>query len=866
MTSFHDAYSCSSLPITAVTGEITRSVQAGRRFVLSASPGSGKTTLVPLLIRHLMDEGGLGGRILIAQPRRVAVRSAATFVASLLGEKPGERVGWTMRADRVVSKNTRIEFTTTGTLLRRLLADPDLPGVDALILDEVHERHLDSDLALAFALDIADMRDDLLLGVMSATADNERFHGLLSSSADTDTIIAQGKPYPLDVVWSPISAPALDDRGASSALINHLSTTAIKAFDAHGSTLVFAPSIRDVETVVEGVRASGIPAYPLHGSLTGAQQDAALNASEERVIVATDIAETSLTVPGVNCVVDSGLSRVPRFDVSREATELVTVRESRSSAVQRAGRAHRTGPGTVYRCYSQTDYARMMQFAPAQMDSADLTEAALLSHAWSSPAALRLPTKFPAPALTRAEDTLADLGALEVARVGEERIAEITRAGSVLARVPADPRMAHALLLASAWSGNPGEVGKIVAVMSSNERALQADITRALRDAPKREASRFAHLARRFMDEYAQTFESPNAADMARSDSGMSNAGTSEGVRAATGAGRAQPAVNAQDLPGVTAGLAFPGRIAKRRSKQGGERFVQFLSAAGSGLSVDAGTPLASDEWIAASHIQTIGGITHVRAGAPLNPEWAQWIGSAMITSDTEVTLEGGRLRATKRLSLGAIPLKSQRVKVPVEQARGTLARALQNRGLSLFTLSKNARELVRKARYISSKDESWPELSNQQLADRVDELIGGDWPKILEGAPLSEVDVTTGLKTIIGWDKVTQLDALIPETIELPSGNRARIVFDPQRGPTVRVKLQECFGFRKVPTILGEPLTFELLSPAGRPLAITSDLENFFNESYADVRAQMRGRYPKHPWPEDPWTAPATSRTKRRM
>lgn len=854
MITFHDAFCNSDLPITAVTGEITNTVKAGNRFVLSASPGSGKTTLVPLLIRHLLDEDAARGRIVIAQPRRVAVRSAARFVASLLGEKPGGRIGWTMRGDRALSKDTRIEFTTTGTLLRRLLGDPDLTGVDALILDEVHERHLDSDLALAFALDIADLRDDLLLGVMSATADNERFHNLLASSAPTDTIVAEGKPYPLDVVWSPVSGPALDQRGTSSALINHLAATAKQAFDKHGSTLVFAPSIRDVEAVAQNVRGAGIPTYPLHGSLTSAQQDAALDAREDRVIVATDIAETSLTVPGVHCVVDSGLSRAPRFDVTREATELVTVRASRSSAIQRAGRAHRTGPGTVYRCYSQTDYARMMTFAPPQMDSADLTEAALLAHAWSSPAELRLPTAFPEAALARAENTLANLGALDVLDTGtgvadaaaggggigtsdaSDTIAEITDGGRVLARVPADPRMAHALLLASAWSGRVSDVARIVAVVSGDERIAGADITRTLQRAPKREIARFSGLSDRFMLDYAKTFRTP-----------------------ATKVGK-------HDLPGVTIGLAFPGRIAQRRPRQNNDRFVQFLSAQGSGLSVDASSPLSSDEWIAASEIQTIGGVTHVRAGAPVNPDWAEWIGAAMVRSDTRVQIKNGRLRADVETRLGAIPLKTQQTDVPLAAARKVLADAVRSRGLGLFELSRNAEELVRKARYISSRDESWPELNNDQLADHIDELIGGDWPKLLDGAPLSKVDVTTGLKSIIGWDKVAQLDSLIPDAIELPSGNRARIVFDPERGPTVRAKLQECFGFRQVPNVLGEPLTFELLSPAGRPLAITSDLENFFNESYQDVRAEMRGRYPKHPWPEDPWTAPATNRTKRRM
>lgn len=752
------------------------------------------------------------------------MRSAAKYVASLLEEEPGGVVGWTMRSDRKISAHTRIEFTTTGSLLRRLLADPDLPGVDALLLDEVHERHLDSDLALAFALDIADMRDDLLLGVMSATADVDRFHALLASSAQTDRIEVAGDPYPLSEVWRPASAPALDAGGASPDFLSHLAATAVEAFENNGPTLVFAPSIRNVEDVAAMIRGTGIRTFTLHSGITTQQQDEAL-APGERVIVATDIAETSLTVAGINCVVDSGLTRSPQFDVRREAAALVTVRASRSSATQRGGRANRTGPGVVYRCYSQTDFARMRQYATAQIESGDLTEATLLSHAWSEPGQMRLPSPFPAPGLARAEATLEGIGALAGGKITDE--------GRTLAMVPADPRMARALLLATKWSGQEQAVARIVAAFATETRPENADITQVLHQVPSADVHRFMSIDSKF----APAYGSPPP-DLALSEA---------------------------DLPGIVIGLAYPGRIAKQRGKQDGQA-RRFLAASGTGYSVDARSPLSFETWIAVGGVLTTGGVTNVTVGAPLQPEWARWIATPLLRTETITELRGGRIAASRIERLGQIELGRQATKPTLEDAREVLRTALLDRGLDLFELGRNGRDLVNKAKYISARDASWPELANEQLANGVDELLGEHWDNLLDGKPLAQIDVTNGLKTLIGWDKVAKLDELVPDSIELPSGNRARIIFDPQRGPTVRVKLQETFGFKKVPTVMGDPLTFELLSPAGRPLAITANLETFFNETYAQVRAEMRGRYPKHPWPEDPWTATATRKTNARL
>lgn len=861
------ALAASDLPVCRAQLELCKVLDSGQKFVLSATPGSGKTTLVPLMIRQWLAEAGDSGRVLVAQPRRVAVRSAARFVASLLGEEPGKTVGWTMRGERAMSAHTKIEFTTTGTLLRRLLSNPDLEGVRALIIDEVHERHLDADLALAFALDVADLREDLVLGVMSATAQTDAFVSLLEGSL----IEIEAAKYPLDVRWVPPRESALGARGTDAAFLNHVVATASRACDEFGSTLVFVPAIRDVTSVVKALSRPGRPVYPLHGGLTSREQDAALTDAGTRIVVATDIAETSLTVPGVNCVVDSGLARIPRFMPARDAQELVTVMASQSSVTQRAGRANRTGPGVVFRCFSQTDYARMREYPIPEIEAADLVDGSLMAAAWSSPGELRLPSPFPAPRLSHAVSVLDSIGALEGAKKrkamaepshaegrqpakskGEPsqsragRLAETmaepsemqavtaSDSGRILALIPADPRLSHALLLASAWS-KPREVARIVAYLATSDRQSQPDITRALSTVPERDVRRFEALAKTHGRAYAEQFPPPDVK------------------------------LHRHDLPGITIGLAFPTRIARNRGRASASRgTVSFISAGGIGFEVDATSPLAGDEWIAVSEIQTINGVTHVRQGAPLNPEWVPFIAGALMEQNETVTISGGRLRGRREHSVGAILLKTEPSDVEAVEALKVIRGGISRNGLDLFSPSKNARQLEQITNYIADQRSDWPRLTHDFLADHVEELVGSALGQICMGEPLSTVDVTTGLKTIIGWDRAAQLRDAIPDSIELPTGRRARLTLDPDRGPTVRVKLQECFGWSKIPTVLGKPITFELLSPAGRPLAITSDLEHFFNNAYTDVRADMRGRYPKHPWPEDPWSAKPTARTKR--
>lgn len=846
------ALAASDLPVCRAEPELRGVLDSGKKFVLSATAGSGKTTLVPLMIHRWLAESGDDGRVLVAQPRRVAVRSAARFVASLLGEEPGKTVGWTMRGERAISAHTRIEFTTTGTLLRRLLSNPDLDGVRALIIDEVHERHLDADLALAFALDVADLREDLVLGVMSATAQTDVFLCLLEGSL----IEIEAAKYPLDVRWVPPRESALGARGTDVAFLNHVATTASRAFDEFGSTLVFVPAIRDVTSVAKALSSTGRVAYPLHGGLTSREQDAALADSGARIVVATDIAETSLTVPGVNCVVDSGLARIPRFMPARDAQELVTVMASQSSVTQRAGRANRTGPGVVFRCFSETDYARMREYPIPEIEAADLVEGSLIAAAWSSPGELRLPSPLPTPRLSHAVSVLDSIGALEggtrrkamaessrgsagrpaqaKAEPSELQAVTASESGRILALIPADPRLSHALLLASAWS-RPGEAARIVAYLASSERQSQPDITRGLATVPERDVQKFASLAKTHSRAYAAQFPRPDV----------------------------KPQLH--DLPGIVIGLAFPARIARNRGRGRDTRgTVSFISAGGVGFEVDATSPLAGDEWIAVSEIQTINNVTRVRQGAPLNPAWVPYIAGSLMTETEAVSISDGRLRSTREYSVGAIALKTEPSQVEAAEALKIIRGGIARSGLDLFSPSKNARQLEQTINYIADQRPDWPRLTHDFLANHVEELVGNALSQICMGEPLSTVDVTTGLKTIIGWDRAAQLRDAIPDSIELPTGRRARLTLDPDRGPTVRVKLQECFGWAAIPTVLGKPITFELLSPAGRPLAITSDLEHFFNNAYTDVRADMRGRYPKHPWPKDPWSAKPTARTKR--
>lgn len=814
----------------AVASGLNRALETGRQLVLTASPGAGKTTLVPLMVAALLNanespiqqaktEVATGNRkVIVAQPRRVAVRSAARYVAGLLGEKVGETVGWRMRADTKVSEQTLIEFTTTGTLLRRLLKDPDLPGVGAVILDEIHERHLDADLALAFTLDVAQLRDDLQVIAMSATADAQRFADLLTATLGEPTPILHvaQPPHPLAEHWMPPREHALDARGLSPAFLQHLATISAQAFQQHGSTLVFVDSIANTERLTQLLQDQGMPAFSLHSQIPVPQQDAILApGGDKKIIVATEIAETSLTVPGVNCVVDGGVSRTPRFDAARQTTHLVTVGASRSALVQRAGRANRTGAGVVYRAYSQTDFARARAYAVPEILGADLTEAALLAYAWSAPGQLALLDEFPEAALVKAQQNLQGIGALSAG-------GQLTAAGRLLAQIPADPRLAHGLLCAVAWGITPGMAARVAAAGDSQL------------------AARLEQLARRFGPHYGQLVGSP-------------------GFSIPEGAAQA-----------IILGAAYPQWIARRSTENTQLGVSRYTTVAGFGVEVEAGTLLGESPWIAIGELQGLNGVIKVRQGACVSEELALQLAAFTLKEHRDVRLVNGCFKATTRRFLGALELSSQRVPVVADDVYQGMAAALQSVSgdswRSLFTPSKSALRFIDANNYLAAKDESYTRFDDALIALDLELFLGNSLEALLAGQPLSEVDILIGAKNLLGWDTAQLVEQLIPPSIRVPSGREVPLNIDPERGPTISVKLQECFGWRNVPQVLGKQISIELLSPAGRPLAVTGDLPHFFNEVYAQVRAEMRGRYPKHPWPEDPWEATATAKTNRAL
>lgn len=763
------------LPVADTIGQLPALLSNNRTLVVQAPPGTGKTTLVPpALANHVQ------GKVLVTAPRRVAVRAAARRLAHLDGSRIGERVGFTVRGEH--HPGSLVEFMTPGVLLRKLMSDPELTGVSAVAVDEVHERQLDTDLVLGMLLELVQLRDDLTVAAMSATLDVEKFATLM----DAPVLDTPAVTYPLSIEYAPHPGRA----GNTREFLDHLAHLATGHTDA---VLVFVPGVREVEYVVG--RLPG--AVPLHGSLDAREQDAAL-AGGARVIVATSIAESSLTVPGVRVVVDSGLSRVPRRDATRDMTGLVTVSAAQSTVDQRAGRAGREGPGTVLRAYAQADYQQFRAHITPEIATSDLTQAALTLAVWGTPRGIGLPLADapPTPALDSAETVLRGIGAVDDQ-------GQATALGRQLAGMPVDPRLGRALV-----ECGPAAAG-VVAVLADSPRG---DIARARAQA--REVGRLRKL-----------------------------------VRGGTG----------ETDPGVITALAFPSRVARRVGEE-------YLLASGTRAVLPGDLGLTGAQWLAVAEVTRSGGTSRegragatIRAAARLDEEQARQV--VGVTEEIVATVAGGKVRGRKVMRLGAIELSSTPVQVPVAEAAVALAATVAREGPGMFRFSGAAQNLRERLAYLHQQlGEPWPDI------DAADPMswLGPELGEVARGAQISRVDMYPALQRLLPWPEATRLDELAPERLLVPSGNRHRIDYSEGR-PVVRVKLQECFGLAASPELAGMPVLFHLLSPAGRPLAVTDDLASFWSGPYAQVRAEMRGRYPKHPWPEDPWSAPATARTKKR-
>ncbi len=852
-------------------GTLAEAVRAGApsgTAVVEAPPGTGKTTLVPPLLANLVlaDGGGAAGRlprIVVTQPRRVAARAAARRLAELDGTPLGGRIGYTVRGDRQAGPGTWIEFVTPGILLRRLLADPGLEGTDAVVLDEVHERGLETDLLLGMLAEVRQLRGDLTLVAMSATLDAARFAALLGNNDDAGPAPVIGCPsalHPLEVQWAPAAGPRLDARGVTRSFLDHVADTAAGACAAARAAgedldaLVFVPGAGEVSHVAARLRGRvAEEVLELHGQVGPALQDRAVSGRRSgepaRIIVTTALAESSLTVPGVRLVIDSGLSREPRRDAARGMTGLVTVSASRASAEQRGGRAARLGPGRVVRCYDQKSYGAAPAHQTPEIGVTDLTGAALVLACWGSPGGrgLALPDEPPAAAMAEAIEVLRELGA-----VGPDGLA--TPLGKKLARVPADPRLARALLDGASAVGQR-TAAEAVAVVAGGQRAPGADLPgllNALRSGRDPGSRRWSDDVRR-METIARQPESG---------------------KARTPIAPAVLPPGSPEATGFVVALAFPDRVA-RRVPGPQER---YLLSSGTRAGLPRGSRLAGHEWLAVAEVSRAEGQDAagtgavIRSAAPLTADAAEAAAGHLLSDTVEAVFSQGRVTARRERRLGAIVLSATPVRPSAADGRAAVARALAESGLQTVGWSTTADALRRRLALLHRElGEPWPDVSEPALLARLDEWLAPELQALAAGAATSGINRAEPLRRLLPWPAAARLAELAPETLAVPSGSRIRIEYpqaDDGGRPVVAVKLQECFGWDQTPRLVDGrvPVLFHLLSPARRPLAVTDDLASFWSGPYAQVRAEMRGRYPKHPWPEDPWTAPATAKVKSRM
>ncbi|MGX6601045.1 ATP-dependent RNA helicase [Micromonosporaceae bacterium Da 78-11] len=870
------------LPIRAVLPRIGAVLAEAGAAVLVAPPGTGKTTLVPLAL------AGPGGRVVVAEPRRLAARAAARRMASLLGERVGRRVGYTVRGDRQVSAETVVEVVTTGVLVRRLQRDPELAGTAVVILDECHERHLDSDLALAFTTEVrAALRPDLRLLATSATADAERLAEVLGG---VPVVSAEARLFPVDVHWCPPDgriAPPLGLR-IDPRLLDHVAATTRRALaEGDGDVLVFLPGAREIDVVAGRLRGVDADVLALHGRQSGPMQDAALQPGpRRRVVLSTAVAESSLTVPGLRAVVDAGLSRVPRMDHARGLGALVTVAVSRSSAVQRAGRAGREAPGRVYRCWAEAQHDRLPAHPEPEIAAADLTGFALDLALWGHPdgTGLALPDQPPAGALLSATTTLRDLGAVDAT-------GRITPRGRALADAGLHPRLARALLDGAPLVG-ARRAAEIVALLD-DDRALADDLmaawrrVRADRDpAWRTEVRRLtAALTRTPGDETGPDVTDAAAAsdlDVPGPGPTIGSATESPGDRHSADSptagstadgrnrdGRSRPG-RADRLPddlaaGLVVGLAYPERVAKVRESGG----RAYLMAGGTAGDLAPGSGLAGISWLAVAGADRAAGArtARIRAAAPLDEATAREAAATLLTITTEIAWADGDVVARKVERLGAIILVERRLTDPDPAlVRAALLDGLRRDGLGLLTWSRGAVELRERLAFAhGALGEPWPDVSDAALLEQAD-----DWLTLgpaRRRADLAKVDVAGGLRRLLPWSVAGRLDEMAPERLPVPSGSKVRVDYSDVSAPVLAVKVQEAFGWTDAPRLADGrvPVLLHLLSPAGRPVAVTRDLASFWQQGYLQVRAELRGRYPRHPWPEDPTTAAPTRRLNPR-
>jgi ATP-dependent helicase HrpB len=811
-----------ALPVLEALPALKEALAGGRCAVLVAPPGAGKTTAIPLALLHEPWVKGL--KIIVLEPRRLAARAAAARMAHTLGEKPGDTVGFRVRMQSAVSARTRIEVVTEGIFTRMILDDPGLQGVAAVIFDEFHERSLDADLGLALAIDAqAVLREDLRVLVMSATLDGARVARLLG---DAPVIESQGRSYPVATRYLGRD-PALRLEAQTARAIR----TALA--QEEGSVLVFLPGQGEIRRTMNelGERLpQDVILAPLYGALAQGEQDLAIApapSGKRKVVLATAIAETSLTIEGVRVVIDAGLSRTARYEASSGLTRLETLRVSRAAADQRRGRAGRTQPGVCYRLWEEAETRALTPFDRPEILQADLSGLALDLAVWGAASADDLAFLDPPPTApwTGARALLKDIGAL----TGE---GVLTAHGRRLAALPLPPRLAHMII--TGVDCGAGRLAARIAVLLG-ERGL-GGVFADLADRVvgfERDRSERARQAKLLADRWGSLADAP------KSDQN------------AVSVGRVLLA-------------AYPQRVAKRRGGPG-----EFRLASGRGVFIDPADALAREDWLVIADLG--GGAVRDRILLAARIDLADVLEALSHRLAHETTLDiapSGKVLARRVTRLDALVLSERIADASPDEVHGALMDQLAREGLSALTWSPAANAFRARVGFLRARDgERWPDLSDEALSARLDEWAPGIFrgARSLQSIPAASVE--NALRSLLPWDLHGALDTLAPARFNAPTGDSYAIDYAAEGGPRVDVRVQALYGLGEHPSVMAGrvPLTLALTSPAHRPMQVTTDLPGFWRGSWKAVRAEMRGRYPKHLWPEDPLSAAPTNRAKPR-
>ena len=856
------------LPIDAVLDELAGTLARINAAVLVAPPGAGKTTRVPLA---LLDAPWLGGRkIIVLEPRRIAARASAEHMARSLGERAGETVGYRVRFGSKVSRATRIEVVTEGIFSRQILDDPELTGVAAVLFDEFHERSLDADLGLALARDAqTGLREDLRILVMSATLDGARIATMLG---DAPVVASEGRAFAVETRYLGRKADVPLERQMADAV-----AMALRADP--GSVLAFLPGaaeIRRTQTLLsERIHDATIEIVPLFGALDAAVQDRAIAPAPQghrKAVLATSIAETSLTIEGVRIVVDSGVARVPRYEPDIGLTRLETVRASRAAVDQRRGRAGRTEPGVCYRLWDEPQTASLAPYTQPEILSADLSSLVLDLAQWGvgDPATLAFLDQPPAPALKEARSLLRELGALD----GDGRI---TAEGNGLRALALPPRLAR-MIVDSHRLGGGEAAADIAAVLT--ERGLGGDsvdldvrLDQFRRDRSQRAGSARS-LARRWAAQAANSPSllvgegrggRPTAAVLPRKTPTPDPSPQGGGERRESPRNNKDDRGAAELTTGVMLALAFPDRVARNRG-QG-----SFVLANGRGAVVDPASALARAPYIAVAELAGTAAQGRILLAAPIALADIEAHFADRIETADEVSFDRGAmaLRARRRRTLQAMTLSEAPLALtPSAETARVLTDGLIAAGIEQLPWSKSVKQWRDRVMFLrQAEGDAWPDLSDHALAARREDWLVPILHDKISVKDLSAGDLSEALTTLLPWELRARLEREAPTHFEAPTGTMLAIDYEAGQGPTIAVRLQELFGLTTHPSIAkgAVPLVLELLSPAHRPVQVTRDLPGFWRGSYAAVRSDLRGRYPRHPWPEDPANAMPTRRVKPR-